>query len=122
MKDVYYKPDEIDQKSVLDYISNVKEDRSALDLLTQIMLNLGLTLYLKIEEKKIDKNLFYFVEENAFVACFDGKIDLDSLLKALECKPLKIVCKESSFEKDQNKINFNERIKKHSPETEKNII
>ncbi len=122
MKDIYYKPDEIDQKSVLDYISNVKEDRTALDLLTQVMLNLGLTLDLKIEEKKIDKNLFYFVEDNALVACFDDKIDLDSLSKALECKPLKIVCKESSFEKDQDKINFNERIKKHSPETEKYII
>ena len=122
MKDIYYKPDEIDQKSVLDYISNVKEDRTALDLLTQVMLNLGLTLDLKIEEKKIDKNLFYFVEDNALVACFDEKIDLDSLSKALECKPLKIVCKESSFEKDQDKINFNERIKKHSPETEKYII
>ncbi|MBR4313289.1 MAG: site-specific DNA-methyltransferase [Lachnospiraceae bacterium] len=122
MKDIYYKPDEIDQKSVLDYISNVKEDRTALDLLTQVMLNLGLTLDLKIEEKKIEKNLFYFVEDNALVACFDNKIDLDSLSKAIECKPLKIVCKESSFEKDQDKINFNERIKKYSPETEKYII
>ena len=50
------------------------------------------------------------------------KIYLDSLSKALECKPLKIVCKVSSFEKDQDKINFNERIKKHSQETEKYII
>ena len=122
MKDVYYKPDEIDQKTVLDYISNVKEDRTGLDLLTQVMINLGLTLDLTIEEKTIDKNKFYFVEENALVACFDEKIDLESLTKALECKPLKVVCKESSFERDQDKINFNERIKKYSPDSEKYII
>lgn len=122
MKDIYYKPSELSQENVLDLISNVKEDRSALDLLTQVMLNLGLTLDLKIEEKKIGDNLYYFVEDNALVACFDNKINLDTLKEALVDRPLKIVCKESSFEKDQDKINFNERIKKYSPETEKYII
>ena len=122
MKDIYYKPNELSQENVLDLISNVKEDRTALDLLTQVMLNLGLTLDLKIEEKRIGDNLYYFVEDNALVACFDNKINLDTLKEALVDKPLKILCKESSFEKDQDKINFNERIKKYSPETEKYII
>ena len=122
MKDIYYKPSELSQDSVLDLISNVKEGRTALDLLTQVMLNLGLTLDLKIEEKRIGDNLYYFVEDKALVACFDNKINLDTLKEALVDKPLKIVCKENCFEKDQDKINFNERIKKYSPETEKYII
>ena len=122
MKDIYYKPSELSQENVLGLISNVKEDRSAHDLLIQVTLNLGLTLDLKIEEKRIGDNLYYFVEDNALVACFDNKINLDTLKEALVDKPLKIVCKESSFEKDQDKINFNERIKKYSPETEKYII
>lgn len=122
MKDIYYKPSELSQENVLDLISNVKEDRTALDLLTQVMLNLGLTLDLKIEEKIIGDNLYYFVEDNALVACFDNKINLDTLKDALIDKPLKIVCRENCFEKDQDKINFNERIKKYSPETEKYII
>jgi len=47
MKDVYYNPKDLKQNSLLDLANNIKEDRDPEDLLTQIILDLGLELSLK---------------------------------------------------------------------------
>ena len=122
MKDVYYTPTDLKQSQLNMFESNVKEDRTAEDLLTQVILDLGLTLDLSIEEKKILNNNVYFVEENSLVACFDDFIDINIIDEICKCNPLKIVFKESSFKTDSDKINTFERIKKLSSETEVNVI
>ncbi len=122
MKDVYYTPTELEQSQLNMFESNVKENRTAEDLLTQVILDLGLTLDLSIEEKKILNNNVYFVESNSLVACFDDTIDINIIDEICKCKPLKIVFKESSFKTDSDKINTFERIKKLSSETEVNVI
>ena len=122
MKDVYYTPTELQQSQLNMFESNVKDDRTSEDLLTQVILDLGLTLDLSIEEKKILNNNVYFVESNSLVACFDDTIDINIIDEICKCKPLKIVFKESSFKTDSDKINTFERIKKMSPEIEVNII
>lgn len=122
MKDVYYEPTDLQQSQLNMFESNIKEDRTAEDLLTQVILDLGLTLDLKIEEKKILNNNVYFVETNSLVACFDEEIDINIIDEICKYNPLKIVFKESSFKTDSDKINIFERIKKLSNETEINII
>lgn len=122
MKDVFYKPSEFTQINLLDYMSNIKEDRSAEDLLTQVMLDLGLTLDLKIEEKNIMNNNVYFVENNALIACFDDNINIDIIDEICKYNPLKVVFKDVSFKSDKDKINLEERVKKLSPETEISIL
>ena len=122
MKDVFYKPSDITQLNILDMASNIKEDRTAEDLLIQVMLDLGLTLDLKIEEKNIMNNNVYFVENNALIACFDDNINIDIIDEICKYNPLKIVFKDVSFKSDKDKINLEERIKKLSPETEISIL
>ena len=122
MKDVYYAPTDLKQSQLNMFESNVKEDRTAEDLLTQVILDLGLTLDLSIKEKKILNNSVYFVEKNSLVACFDDIIDINIIDQICECNPLKIVFKESSFKTDSDKINTFERIKKSLPETEVNVL
>ena len=122
MKDVYYAPTNLRQNQLDLFESNIKEDRTPEDLLTQVILDLGLTLDLLIEEKKILNNNVYFVESNSLVACFDDTIDINIIDEICKCNPLKIVFKESSFKADSDKINTFERIKKISSETEINII
>lgn len=122
MKDVYYKPSEISQTNLFDLMSNIKEDRTSDDLLTQVILDLGLTLDLKIEEKNIFNNKVYYVANNSLVACFDDNINIDIINEICKCKPLKVVFKDSSFKTDKDKINLEERIKKISPETEISIL
>ena len=122
MKDVYYKPSDLTQLNILDLASNIKEDRTPEDLLTQVILDLGLTLDLKIEEKNILNNNVYFVENNALIACFDDNVNIDIIDEICKYNPLKVVFKDLSFKSDKDKINLEERIKKLSPETEISIL
>ena len=122
MKDVYYKPSELSQTNLFDMMSNIKEDRTPEDLLTQVMLDLGLTLDLKIEEKTILNNKVYYVADNALVACFDDNVDINIIDEICKCKPLKVVFKDMSFKSDKDKINLEERVKKLSPDTEISIL
>ena len=122
MKDVYYKPNDLEQAQLNLFETNVKEDRTNEDLLTQIILDLGLTLDLKIEEMNILSNKVYYVAENSLVACFDKNIDINIVDEICKCKPLKIVFKEECFNTDNLKINVQEKIKKLSPESEVYVL
>lgn len=122
MKDVYYYPTDLKQSQLNMFETNIKEDRTSEDLLIQVILDLGLTLDLSIEKRKILNNNVYFVENNSLVACFDDTIDINIIDEICKCNPLKIVFKESSFKNDNDKINIFERIKKLSDDTEINII
>ena len=122
MKDVYYKPSELEQIDLFDMMSNIKEDRTPEDLLTQVILDLGLTLDLKIEEKTILNNKVYYVADNALVACFDDNVDINIIDEICKCKPLKVVFKDKSFKSDKDKINLEERVKKLSSDTEVSVL
>ena len=122
MKDVYYKPSELNQEQLELFETNIKDDRTSEDLLTQVILDLGLTLDLKIEEKNILGNKVYFVDENSLVACFDENLDINIVDEICKYNPLKVVFKDSSFKNDNDKINVEEKIKKQSPDTEINIL
>lgn len=122
MKDVYYKPSDVSQMNLLDYISNIKDDRTSEDLLIQVMLDLGLTLDLKIEEKTILNNKVFYVENNSLIACFDDEIDINIVDEICKCNPMKVVFKDTSFRTDKDKINLEEKIKKLSPDTEVSVL
>ena len=110
VKNVYYEPDKLNQNFLDQYESNVKDDRTPEDLLTQIILDLGLTLDLKVEEKQILNNKVYYVGGNSLVACLDKEIDVNIIPTICECKPEKIVFKENGFNSDSDKINAYEKI------------
>ena len=117
MKDVYYHPEKLGQMEILDYISNIKEDRTPDDLLTQVILDLGLELNLPIEQKEILGNTVFIVQTNALVACFDDNINFKIVDEIADLKPFKVVFKDTSFKDDKDRINVEERFKRLSPET-----
>jgi len=116
MKDVYYTANDLEQVNLSEFKSNIKEERTTDDLLTQVILDLGLTLDLNIEEKMIGNNKVYYVAGNSLVACFDDKIDIDIVDKICECEAYKVVFKDSAFKTDNDKINLEERFKKLLPQ------
>ena len=122
MKDVFYKPNDFNQDQLRLFESNIKDDRTNDDLLTQVILDLGLTLDLTIDEKQIKNNKVYYVDNNSLVACFDENIDINIVDEIAKCNPLKVVFKDESFKLDNDKINLIEKFKKLSPETEINIL
>ena len=116
MKDVYYMPNDLEQGNLAEFESNIKEDRTTDDLLIQVILDLGLTLDLNIEEKMIGKNKVYYVAGNSLVACFDDNIDIDIIDEICKYEPYKVVFKDSAFKTDNDKINLEERFKKLLPQ------
>ena len=122
MKDVFYHPSELKQDLLSGLESNIKEDRTPEDLLTQVILDLGLELTLPIETKKILGNIVFIVQTNALVACFDKDIDFKIVDTISDLKPLKVVFKDASFKDDKDRINVEERFKRLSPETKVTVI
>ena len=68
-----------------------KEDHPPEDLLTQVILDLGLELSLPIETKKVLDNTVFIVQTNALVACFDNDIDFKIADIIADMKPFKVV-------------------------------
>ena len=122
MKDIFYKPNDINQDQLRLFESNIKEDRTNDDFLTQVILDLGLSLDLNIEENQVNNNSVYYVDDNSLVACFDNSIDINMIDEIAKCNPLKVVFKDESFKLDNDKINLMEKFKKISPDTEISIL
>ena len=74
MKDVYYNPSEYEPSLFESLTDNIKEDRTPEDLLFQIMLDLGVLLSSKIEERVIDGKKVFNVAEGFLIACFDKNV------------------------------------------------
>jgi adenine-specific DNA-methyltransferase len=122
MKDVFYHPYDVDQNKLPFVVSNIKEDRTAEDLLTQVMLELGLTLDLPIEKMSILGNTVYVVQTNALIACFNDNINFSIVDEIADLKPLQVVFKDASFKDDKDRINVEERFKRLSSDTKVTVI
>jgi adenine-specific DNA-methyltransferase len=139
MKDVYFAPKDLDPKELDLFTDNVKEDRTELDLLYGCMVDWGVPLSLPLTKETIDAAdghtlakdngtiadghkgrtlqadgngvTVYTVNDGDLVACF-GKPITDKVVKAMADKaPLRVLFRDSCFEKDEQKINIFEQFK-----------
>lgn len=115
MKDVYYNPQKTAQMKLDDDIDNVKPDRTHLDLLFQVMLNLGVDLSAKIEEFEFDGKKVYSVQDNYIVACFASDVTDEVISKVAQMRPVYAVFKDSSFQNDSANINCFQILKTANP-------
>ncbi len=122
MQDVYYKPQDYQQDHLDLFADNVKPDRTADDLLVQVMLDWGLPLSLKIEQAVINGKQVFKVAENSLYACFDKGIDEDFAKAIANDAPLRIVFRDSGFKSDTAKTNVKQLLRQLSPETEMKVI
>lgn len=122
MKDVYYTPDELSQNNLVESLSNIKDGRSSYDLLYQCMLDWGLPLSLPHTISKINNNEVHIVNDGDLIACFDSKVSEETIKKIAELKPLRVVFRDSSFEKSSNRINVDEIFKFKSPNTSIKVL
>ena len=122
MQDVYYRPQDYKQETLDLFADNVKPDRTADDLLAQVMLDWGLPLSLKIEQVKIAGKQVFKVAGDSLYACFDKGIDEDFAKAIAQDKPLRIVFRDNGFKNDTAKTNVKQLLKQLSPETEMKVI
>lgn len=122
MQDVYYNPNAMRQSLLDETIDNVKTDRTPLDLLFQVMLDLGVELSAKIEEKQVNGKTYYVVNGNDLIACFDEDIDNSVITEIAKQQPLYAVFKSTSFATDSASINNEQLFKTYSPATVIKVI
>ena len=122
MQEVYYNPSAMTQDILAMTVDNVKADRTPLDLLFQVMLDLGIELSAKIDEHTVNGKTYYAVNENDIIACFDDDIDNDVITAIAKQNPLYAVFKDKSFATDSVGINNEQLFKTYSPSTVVKVI
>ncbi len=122
MQPVYYNPEEYTQTLLDDLSDNIKADRTPLDLLFQVMLDLGKPLSAKIEEKDIAGKHVFIVNDDDLIACFDNNITEETVKAIAQLKPLYAVFRDSSLASDSTAANFDQIFATYSPNTVRKVI
>ena len=122
MNDVYYGVDEYSQNMLSMLESNVKEDRTDLDLLFGCLLEWGLPLSMPYSSEVIDGYTIHNYNDGDLIACFDETIPDNIIKEIAKKKPLRAVFRDSSFVNSPSKINVGEIFKMLAPETSVKVI
>ncbi len=122
MEDVYYHPEELTQTMLGGMVSNIKPDRTDLDLLYACLLDWGVEISLSHTQAVIDGCTVHNVDNGALCACFDERVPLSVIDYMAKQQPLRAVFRDNSFAADDSKINVTEIFKNLSPDTKVKVI
>ena len=116
MKDVYYAPCDYDQDFLHQLESNIKDDRTDLDLLFGCLIDWGLPLSLPYKSEQIDGCTVHTYNDGDLIACFDANVPESVVKEIAQRRPLRAVFRDSGFESSPEKINMFEIFKLYMPE------
>lgn len=116
MKDVYYAPCDYDQDFLTQLESNIKDDRTDLDLLFGCLIEWGLSLSLPYKFEQIDGCTVHTYNDGDLIACFDANVPESVVKEIAQRKPLRAVFRDSGFASSPEKINVFEIFKLYMPE------
>lgn len=121
MKDVYYAPCDYDQDFLHQLESNIKDDRTDLDLLFGCLIDWGLPLSLPYKSEQIDGCTVHTYNDGELIACFDANVPESVVKEIAQRKPLRAVFRDSGFASSPEKINMFEIFKLYMPEDANDI-
>ena len=116
MKDVYYAPCDYDQDFLHQLKSNIKDDRTDLDLLFGCLIEWGLPLSLPYKSEQIDGCTVHTYNDGDLIACFDANVPESVVKEIAQRRPLRAVFRDSGFASSPEKINVFEIFKLYMPE------
>ena len=122
MKDVYYSADEYEQDNLFNMISNIKEDRTDLDLLFGCLLEWGIPISMPYTSEQVEGCTVHTYNDGDLIACFDENVPETLIKEIARRKPLRAVFRDSSFADSPAKINVFEIFKLLSPDTSVRVI
>lgn len=122
MNDVYYSPDDYSQDLLAELKSNVKSDRTDLDLLFGCLLEWGLPLSLPYSSEQIEGCTVHNYNDGDLIACFDENVPESVIKEIAKKQPLRAVFRDSSFVDSPSKINVREIFKLMAPDTRVKVI
>ena len=122
MTDVYYSVDDYSQNMLTQLESNIKSDRTDMDLLFGCLLEWGLPLSMPYTSEKIEDCTVHTYNAGDLIACFDESIPDEVIKEIAKRQPLRAVFRDSSFKNSPSKINVTEIFKMLSPDTSVKVI
>ena len=122
MRDVYFAPDDYTQDMLSMMESNIKPDRTALDLLFGCLLEWGLPLSMPYRSETIDGCTIHTYNDGDLIACFDEKIPATVIEAIARRQPLRAVFRDAGFTTSPEKINLTEIFKLLAPDTRVKVI
>ena len=122
MNDVYYAAGDYTQDMISMLQSNIKEDRTDMDLLFGCLLDWGLPLSLPHTHEKIEGFTVHTYNEGDLIACFEERISENVVREIAKRQPLRVVFRDSSFTSSPEKINVVEIFKLLAPNTTVRVI
>ena len=121
-ENVEHSPKDWNQDQLDLFLNNIKADRSELDLLFGCMLDWGVKLSLPMTQEQVDGKTIYTVNEGDLVACFAQNVT-ENVVKAMaEKMPLRVIFRDSCFDKDADKINIYETFKQMLDWSDQEVI
>ena len=122
MEDVYYSAQEYDQGMLQKMESNIKPDRTDLDLLFGCLLEWGLPLSMPYRSEQVEGCTVHTYNDGDLIACFDENIPESVIREIAKRKPLRAVFRDSGFATSPEKINVGEIFKLLAPDTRVKVI
>lgn len=122
MKNVYYHPEEVTQLMLGETVSNIKEDRTDMDLLYACLLDWGVEINLPHTSTQVAGCTVHNVDNGALAACFDRAVPRAVVEYMANLQPLRAVFRDEAFATDAEKINVTEIFKNLSPDTKVKVI
>ena len=122
MEDVFYTPEDFNEKHLFNYVDNVKADRTPLDLLFQVLPELGIELSAKIEERDVNGKKVFFVDGTYLIATFDTEVNESTVTEIAKMKPDYFVMRDASAANDNVLDNFEQIFRHYSPDSIRKIL
>ncbi len=122
MEDVFYTPEDFKEADLFNYVDNVKDGRTPLDLLFQVMPELGIELSAKIEEKEVNGKKVFFVDDTYLIATFDTDVNESTITAIAKMKPQYFVMRDASAANDNVLDNFEQIFRHYSPDTIRKVL
>lgn len=120
MQDVYYSPEQFNENLLFE--DNIKHDRTDEDLLFQAMIELGIELSAKIEQREIAGKTVWSVAEGYLMACFDKDVNENAITEIARQHPYYFVLRDASLATDNVADNFEQIWEEYSKETIRRIV
>ncbi len=115
-------PGQTDQGSIFDLVDNLKSNRTARDLLFQVLPKFRIPYSAKIAEARLSGKRCFVVNAGQLVACLDPEVGVDTIEAMAKMRPLYVVMRDASMANDSTFSNFEELFNTYSPDTVRRVI
>jgi adenine-specific DNA-methyltransferase len=122
MTDVHRLPDLVAQDDLAFLTETVKPERTAEDVLFEVLIGCGVDLSARITVEKIDEHEVFLVDDGALIACLARDASPAVVQGIAERAPSRAVFLDSGFATDADRINVERTFARLSPATDVRVI